>query len=219
MTLCVLPTCRTHADVEPGAMTCEPCRLHLVRQLGEIETYLDIVSPLPGRSGSSGPIGRQFASRPPLRLDVVAMLDRRTEINGPGKDDVMDEIPNVWADIDGWARVLLAENLDVFTPTFPVGATSNSIAAQLAALLRSRCDWICRQPWVDEMAKDVARVHSALRRACGDAPPRSMGRCLDMACGGEVFRRGDDPRDPRLRCAVCRTTYDGLDLVKVRSAP
>lgn len=204
MTLCVLPTCRTHADTEPGAHTCQPCRMHLVRQLADIEDYLAIVTAIPGR-GAPGPHAKGYRSTPPLRLDVVAMFDPRTEINGDGPDDVLDEIPNVGADLDGWSRIISTEH-----PDRPRGSG--------AWFLRTRCDWICRQPWVDEFAADVTRVHGALRQACGDAPGKPLGRCLDEACGGEVFRRSDDPRDPRLRCGRCSTTYDGLDLVRVRES-
>lgn len=202
---CVIPTCRTHADTEPGAMTCKPCRLHLLRQLSEIDTYLDIVSPAPGRSGVSGPIGGQFGSRPPVRLDVIAMLDPRTELNGPGQDDIVDEVPNVYADLQGWSRVVHEEH-----PDHPGGHG--------AWYLRSWIGWICRQPWVDELARDVGRVHRALRQACGDGPGKSHGTCLKAGCGGEVFRRSDDPQDPRLRCERCRVTFDGLDLGKIRRA-
>lgn len=177
--------------------------MHLVRQLGEIEDYLRIVSVVPGR-GAPGPRAKGFRSTPPLRLDVVAMFDRRTEINGPGEDDVLDEVVNIWAELDGWARVVGEEH-----PDHPGGRG--------AAFLRSYAAWICRQSWVDEFATGVAKVHGALRRACGDDPGKPLGRCLDASCGGPVWRRSDDPRDPRLRCGVCRTSYDGLDLVRVRS--
>lgn len=213
MTLCVLPTCRTHADTEPGAHTCQPCRMHLVRQLADIEDYLAIVTAVPGR-GAPGPHAKGYRSTPPLRLDVVAMFDPRTEINGDGPDDVMDEVPNISADLGGWLRVLMEEHPD-WQYRIVVGGEGMVIAPAGVALLRSRCDWICRQPWVDEFAADVARVHGALRQACGDAPGKPLGRCLDQACGGEVFRRSDDSRDPRLRCGRCSTTYDGLDLVRV----
>lgn len=209
MTLCVLPTCRTRGDAEPGAHTCQPCRMHLVRQFGEIETYLTIVTAVPSRSGDRGPIGRQFGSRPPVRLDVVAMFDRRTEINGGSgaadDDDLLDEIPNIWADLDGWSAIVREEHPDQPRGNGPW-------------FLRTRCDWICRQSWVDEFAADVVRVHGALRQACGDAPGKPLGRCLDLTCGGEVFRRSDDPQDPRLRCGRCSTTYDGFDLVRIRFA-
>lgn len=213
MTLCVLPSCRTHADTEPGAMTCGACREHLTRQVGEIEQYLTIVTAVPARSGGFGPHRPGFASTPPARLDVIAMLDPRTELNGFGPDDVLDEVPNIRADLWGWVFVLFDEGREM--PTEP---PSSWITLSFAVTLRTQIGQICRQPWVDGFAADVQRVHGVLARACGDTPAKPLGRCLDAACGGPVFRRSDDPRDARLQCRACRTTYDGLDLVKIRSA-
>lgn len=212
MTLCVLPSCRTHEDAEPSAYTCPACRQHLTRQLGEIEDYLAIVSAVPSRTG--GPRPKGFASSPPARLDVIAMLDPRTELNGFGPDDVLDEIPNVAADLGGWWRVVCQERDDFSLP--PNVLTQD--AKRITTALRTNIGWICRQPWVDGFAADITRVHGALARACGDSPAKSLGICLDLACGGQVFRRSDDPRDARLQCRTCRVTYSGLDLVKLRSA-
>ena len=212
MTLCVVASCRTHADAEPGAMTCRACREHLTRQLGEIETFLSIISAVPSRSGDFGPRRPGFTSAPPAPLDVIAMLDRRTELNGFGPDDVLDEVPNIQADLHGWVRVL-QEELGVE----PASPNHVAPAVALASTLRSRIGFVCRCLWVDSFALDVTRVHGALARACGDTPPKPLGRCLDQACGGPVFRRSEDPRDARLQCLSCRTSYDGLDLVRIAS--
>jgi hypothetical protein len=214
MTLCVLPSCRTQADVEPGAMTCAACREHLTRQLGEIESYLTIVTAAPSRSGDFGPHRPGFASTPPVRLDVVAMLDPRTELNGFGPDDILDEVPNIGEDLAGWWRVVQGEH----DYHLVGGGQGMLVTAAVAVDLRTYIGWICRQAWVDGFAADIQRVHGALARACGDSPAKALGVCLDLACGGQVFRRSDDPRDGRLQCRKCSTTYSGLDLVKLRSA-
>lgn len=216
---CVLPGCPARTEVESDAYACPDCRLRLVRKLADIEDYLAIVSPVPGR-GEPGPRSTGYESRPPLRLDVVAMFDPRTEINGPGEDDVLDEVPNVAADLDGWVRLVAEERFS--------RATDPGYAEQLAAeswllgneanFLRSHIGWISTRPWVDEFAADITRVHGVLRAACGDAPGKPFGKCLDDDCGGDVFRRSDDPQDIRLRCERCRATYSGLDLVRIRSA-
>jgi hypothetical protein len=212
VTICVIPSCRTHEDAEPSAYACPACRQHLTRQLSEVEDYLAIVSAVPSRTG--GPRPKGFASSPPARLDVIAMLDPRTELNGFGPDDVLDEVPNIAADLHGWVRVAMET---IATPDDLFGYETWLIHGD-AVFLRTRIGWICQQPWVDGFAADIARVHGALARACGDTPAKPLGRCLDMACGGQVFRRSDDPTDGRLQCRTCRTTYSGLDLVKLRSA-
>jgi hypothetical protein len=209
---CVIPGCPGRTELEPDAHACPDCQTRLVRKLAEIEDYLTIVSPVTGR-GAPGPRAKGFGSRPPLRLDVVAMLDPRTEINGDGPEDRLDEVPNVGADLLGWLRVLIDE--------YPgrIGIPGQAPGVGWAVvLIRTHIGWIATRPWVDEFAADIGRVHSALRQACGDQPPRSLGSCLDAACGGQVYRRSDDPHDIRLRCDRCRTTYSGLELVKIRSA-
>lgn len=216
---CLIPACPGRRELEPDAYACPDCQQRLVRQLGEIESYLDIVTAVPSRSGDFGPRRPGYASTPPLRLDVVAMLDRRTVVNGDGPDDVIDEVPNVWADLTGWARMVYEENPDHPHVSDQWEAAFDPSAHLVAwtALARAHIGWIATRPWVDEFAADISRVHAALRTACGDAPPKSLGRCLDPGCGGEVFRRSDDPHDGRLRCGTCRTTYSGLDLVRIRS--
>lgn len=207
---CVLPGAR-HGELVGDAYACESCQRGLVRKLGEVEDYLAIVSAVPSRSGDFGPRRPGYGSAPPLRLDVVAMLDPRTEINGAGPDDVVDEVPNIGEDLAGWWRVVQEER----HYRIVAGGQGTLPTAPIVVDLRTSIGWICEQPWVDEFAADITRVHGALRAVCGDAPPRAAGRCLDQACGGAVFRRSDDPRDPRLQCSVCRTTYDGFDLIRV----
>lgn len=202
---CVIPGCKVRTEVEPDAYACPDCRLALVRKLADIETYLTIVSSVPTR-GPAVPHTKGFASTPPARLDVIAMLDPRTEINGPGQDDIDDEVPNVTADLDGWSRIVQEEH-----PEHPCGHG--------AWYLRSYCDWITRQPWCDEFATDVTRVHSALRNACQDTPDRSVGECITVTdqgeCGGDVYPTQD--RDG-VRCSRCRRLYIGRDLIRLNAA-
>ena len=201
---CVLPGNR-HDELPADAYTCTACQRGLVRRLAAIETYLDvlrIIGAAPLRSGGHGPVSRQYESREPLRLDVLAMLSARTVINGDGPDDRLDEIPNVWADLSGWSAIVREEH-----PDHPAGSGP--------WYLRAWCGWICQQPWVDEFAESMACLHAALRRACRDDPGKPQGTCLDQACLGDVYRRSDDPTDPRLRCARCRVSYDGLDLARI----
>jgi hypothetical protein len=218
---CLIPGCPTRREVPSDAYACPDCQLRLVRKLGEIETYLDIVSPVPSRSGDFSPRRPGYGSRPPLRLDVVAMLDPRTEINGTsgavyadGEDDRLDEIPNIGADLGGWVRVLYEEH-----PDWAGTEWDGEVIAYAdgAALLRSRCDWICRQPWVDEFAEGIFRVHGTLGMTVKDLPEKAYGQCIKVGCEGLVYRRSTDPTDPRLKCRTCSTTFDGLDLVRIRS--
>lgn len=204
MSLCVVPSCRTHADAEPGAQTCGACREHLTRQLGEIESYLSIVTPIPSRSGGFGPHRPGFASTPPLRLDVVAMLDPRTELNGFGPDDVLDEVPNIGEDLGGWWRVVCQERDEFSLP--PNVLTQD--AKLITTALRTSIGWICRQAWADGFAADIARVHGALARACGDTPAKPFARCpavvAGAVCGGPVVMHADGAGS---QCLTCRASW------------
>lgn len=210
--LCGLPGVY-HEELEPDSYACPSCQERLHSQLLEIGNYLQIVSVMPSRSGEFTRHAPGFRSTPPLRLDVVAMLDPRTELNGDGPDDLIDEIPNIYADLQGWWQVVRNE-----LGTGPQKETHYRPPARAFVWhLSVRDRWICRQDWVDEFAATVARIHAVLARACGDTAPKAWGRCLDQACSGHVFRRSEDPRDARLQCRTCRTTYDGLDLIRIGS--
>lgn len=211
---CVIPGCPQRRELEGNAYACPDCQRRLVRKLADIETYLEIVNSAPSRSGDFGPRRPGYESRPPLRLDVVAMLDPRTEINGDGPDDVVDEVPNIAADLGGWWRVVCSERPDADWDLPPNPLADNPQV--IATALRTNIGWICRQPWVDEFARDIGRVHGALRRACGDQPGKPVGKCIKVGCGGDVFRRSSDPTDRKLKCAECLTEFNGLDLVKIR---
>lgn len=203
---CVLPGSR-HDDLPAGAYACPRCHMALVRKLADVEVYLSIVSAIPVRIGDSGPLSSEFESSPPLRLEVVAMFDPRTEINGPGEDDVLDEVPNVMADLDGWSRIVQEEH-----PDHPRGYGP--------WYLRVWCSWICQQPWVDECAADITRVHAALRAACRDIPEGPKGQCISLLangreCGADVF---STPDYDGVRCSACRRLYTGLDLARLHVA-
>jgi hypothetical protein len=101
-----------------------------------------------------------------------------------------------------------------WSPVETAGGT-HKVVDELGYSVVEDCD-VESDPWWT--LPHIARVHGALARACGDSPAKALGVCLDLACGGQVFRRSDDPRDGRLQCRTCRTTYSGLDLVKLRSA-
>jgi len=205
---CVLRGQR-HDELPADAYACPRCQLGLVRKLADVEVYLSIVSAVPIRVGDAGPLVSQFESTPPLRLEVVAMLDRRTELNGPGEDDVLDETVNIWADLYGWACILMEENPDAI----PLGGG-------WPRYLRSWVSWIVRQPWVDEFAQDVTRVHAALRLACRDVPEGTKGHCISILpngteCGADVF---STPDHDGVRCSSCRRLYTGLDLARLHVA-
>lgn len=195
-TTCVLASCGSPDPVtEPGTYTCARCGRHLVRQLGEIETYLEHLTPAPTKGGPSRR-SPGFASTAPLRIAVAAMLDERTTITGDGPDDIVDEVPNLIADITNWAQLLLDEHperLDI--PATLGGATR---------LLRTRVDWITRQPWVDEFAEDMRRVHGVLRSTTDYNQGAVHVPAPCPSCGlATLLRSVGDQGDDSIRCRYC----------------
>lgn len=196
---CILIACGSPDPVvEPGTYTCPRCGRRLLHHLGEIETFLEHLTPDPVQQGP-GRHSPGFGSAAPLRIAVITMLDERTMITGSGPDDIVDEVPNVIADITNWVRVLLDDHPErLATPTTLGGAVR---------LLRTRVDWTTRQPWVDEFAQDIARVHSALRVASNYTQGAVHVPAPCPACGLATLLRsvGDDGTDS-IRCRYCYET-------------
>ena len=55
--------------------------------------------------------------------------------------------------------------------------------------LRTHIDWITTQPWLQDLAYDVRRIHTELRRAVGETTSR-VATCKraegDRECGGPI---------------------------------
>jgi hypothetical protein len=124
------------------------------------------------------------------------MLDDRTVLTGHGPDDILDEIPNIVADITNWVRLLLEEHPERLTTPTTLGAATR--------LLRTRLDWITRQQWVDELAADIDRVHGTLRRTANYTQgavhvPAPCPKC-DLTT---LFRRVGDDGTASIQCRYC----------------
>lgn len=204
MSACVLPTCpELDPVVDTGSFVCDRCERGLVRQLAEVETYLELITPVrlrrPTERSAPG-----FHSSSPANDSVIAMLDPRSCLSA---DDPLMPVVGV---ISGWARIVLDEH----PATAPPSALSDAVT-----LLRTHAGWLCRQPWIDEAAAELDAVHRQLRAEVGDTPPRPIAQCItvdDTPCGGAVYwvpGAGDDAR-----CSRCKRIYNGLALIRLRVA-
>ena len=125
--------------------------------------------------------GKRIDPPAPIRLDVVAILDPRTVARYPG-----DLVP-VLGILESWAR-MVREERDLEAPKAKATVTSE------ACLLLNHLDWIIEQPWVDELAKEMRDVKSALHSAIGDHAPRPVGTCPvvhpdeEAPCNGRLYQ-------------------------------
>ena len=146
--------------------------------------------------------GKRIDPPAPVRLDVVALLDRRTVARYPG-----DIIP-VLAVLESWAR-MVREERQIQAPKARATVTSE------AALLAKHLPWILEQPWVDELAKEIRDVKSALHSAIGDHAPRPVGTCPVVhpdagECGGKLFQ--DRYGGMSVTCRRCGETWGETEL-------
>jgi hypothetical protein len=112
--------------------------------------------------------------------------------------------------LGGWVQLLVDDH--------PLHDVELGSLVDAARLLRTHAGWLCGQPWIDEAAAEVDRLHRQLRIAVGDTPPKPIAKCWDLTgphpCEGPVFWTLNEP--PEARCHRCQRRYRGLDLVRLQ---
>lgn len=145
--------------------------------------------------------GKRIDPPAPIRLDVVALLDRRTVRTNPG-----DPIPVVGI-IETWAQVVREER-ELEQPSGTRYLTGE------IRLLKINHDWIAEQAWVDAYCDELREVAGALHNAIGDHAPRSVGRCPieydDGICAGPLYQ--DRYGGLGVTCRKCGETWDEAGL-------
>ena len=186
--------------VTPPAYCCHGHTRQLRHQIVDI-TRLWRLLPDIGLSARDG-AGRCGAnSTPPVRLDVLALLDPHTHPDG--------DIPPAAAQLLAWAALIADERR--LTPA----ATPDNALALLAVHL----DHATRQPWVADFAAELRRIHHALRHLAGET--RSIvGTChaddpdpqVDGECGGPLVHQ--PVGDVAVVCLRCGDSWSqgGVDL-------
>ena len=146
--------------------------------------------------------GKRVDPPAPVRLDVVALLDKRTIARHPG-----DIVP-VLAILEAWAR-LIREERQLQPCRRQATVTSE------AGTLLAHIDWIICQPWVDDLAREIREVKSALHSAIGDHAPRPVGTCPVVhpdagECGGKLYQ--DRYGGMSVTCRRCGETWGETEL-------
>ncbi|MCP2169194.1 hypothetical protein [Goodfellowiella coeruleoviolacea] len=209
MTTCIV--CERHDAGHRYA--CGPCAGRMRHQLRGIEVYAAVMAAAPGPMRRD--VGRRspgHTSTPPVRLDVVAALDRRSVTDVLGPDDDEDAPWSVPGTLAGIARYVAQQFGEVRVSRPDVTAEAGYLLAKIEACRMHR--------WVVYVAEDIRALHAQCRRLAGDQPPPVAGACLAPGCDGLVIP-GSIPgaeagqRVPGGRCNVCDRTYNWLELALI----
>jgi hypothetical protein len=196
---------------------CDTCLATIRRRLREIELYHswlhspDLIAPTRGTTGrrSAG-----YGSRPPLRLDVLVLTDRRSRLEPP----YVDVDRGIGVDVDDQALPILDT---IHTLASHVRAAQGHPAPAMRRVyievgyLLGQLDWCASQPGIATFADHVRQLHAQARAVAHDAPPHPLGTCLAVGCGGQVYP--PPPRRDTTSCSRCHRSYTGLDLVRLRT--
>jgi hypothetical protein len=204
-TNCLLPH-REPKQAAEGALVCQGHQHWLADSLDDIVCTYALLGDFfePGTAVDDGHQvkGKRVDPPAPVRLDVVALLDRRTIARYPG-----DIVP-VLAILEAWARLVREErNLQPCRRRTTVTSEAGTLLAHI--------DWITAQPWVNELAQEIREVKSALHSAIGDHAPRPVGTCPVVdpeigECGGKLFQ--DRYGRMSVSCRRCGSIWNEDDL-------
>lgn len=169
--------------------------------------------------------------------DALPSIARRAWVIEPTRwgrirrGDVVYElrpVPTTWPELlPDWTEVPVRLGRQLDRPDVQAVTT-------LCRWLHARIDWICAQPWVDELATDLRDVTAQLRAGHGGGG-RRLGPCpatvdpdtgeLDplspTLCGAELYSPGSGPRDPgpldvpTVRCDTCGARFFGTELLRL----
>lgn len=182
----------------PGYMTCDRCAELIREALQEIpnlyasleddEALLPVVAP----GGRRGP---GFGSRSPANDTTIVLTDPRTTWTA---EQPYHNAPTV---LESWAR-MVREDVGQKPPETRATVTSE------AALLVKRLDFITRQPWVDDLWKELREVRNQLRDYNGVHKPLPVGKCPsligDKTCATPLFAPIDGDT---IKCRTCRREW------------
>lgn len=173
--LCVLG-CRSRSGypfpADNGYLTCDRCATRLRATAVEIPPlYGQIMDPdvLLYRESPGGRPPKGYHSQPPASLHLMSLRDPRTTCAEPG--DLHSALNVVW-----WYATKVRE-----LHGLPAPALRPTVAGEVSTLL-FHWDWIMRQRWVPDFARDIREVHTQLAHAIpgGDTAPKRVGSCTHL---------------------------------------
>lgn len=210
--------CTKNDTIGSALYACMDCLNHVLRLLRELEDYLThqlpaMKEPMRGQTGRLSP---GYGSRSPARDDVLSALDPRSlpgDVDEDGEpitrrpDDTGTWVRSITGGLEGIAA-WIAEHRG-WHPPF---AYDHDVTDQPIAYIRRHLYWSGGQPWIDDIADDIAELHDQARRLANDGPQQPIASCLTVTCDGQVYE--GDYKKPA-RCAKCKRPYEGLDLIRL----
>ena len=208
----------TRRDPAPAYYACTQCIDRTRGHLRELELYAAWLPMFTGPTGGTG-TGRRtpgYGSRPPADLGVLVMLDHRSNGLVLGEDDDDSPLWSLLGTVHGCAQFVRRHA----TGYNPIPTRNVTLVREIGYLL-GRLDWCAHQPWIADLADDLARLHAQARALTRDAPPEPLGQCLNDDCEGTVFWQlnPDDTGAQRARCSACDRTYSALQVVTLATTP
>ena len=204
-TNCLLPHREPKTAVD-GHLVCPGHRRWLADTLDDIVITYALLPHFyePGTAVDDGQQvrGKRVDPPAPVRLDVIALLDRRTLAQHPG-----DLVP-VLAVLEAWAALVRDER------NLKTCRTISTVTREVGTLI-AHLDWITAQAWVPDMAAELRDVKSALHSAIGDHAPRPVGTCPVVhpdtgECGGKLYQ--DRYGGMSVTCRRCGETWGETEL-------
>ena len=204
-TNCLLPHREPKGAID-GLLVCPGHRRWLADTLDDIVITYALLPHFyePGTAVDDGQQvrGKRVDPPAPVRLDVVALLDRRTLAQHPG-----DLVP-VLAVLEAWAALVRDER------NLKTCRTISTVTREVGTLI-AHLDWITAQAWVPDMAAELRDVKSALHSAIGDHAPRPVGTCPVVhpdtgECGGKLYQ--DRYGGMSVTCRRCGETWGETEL-------
>lgn len=202
MTACVL----RHRQPTPAAhgLLCRGHSLAILDLLDDLATWWAQLDDLatPGSVDTAGSHAPRCDPPAPIRLEVVALRDRRTIARADG-----DPLP-ILVIVEAWAHAV-REDRALAAP-----ATPATLVGELE-LLRTHHDWIAAQPWVDDYANELRACHHQLAIIVGEHGPTAIAPCpLDDQQGQPCLGRLHQDRwgGMGVTCSTCGAHWDDAQL-------
>src|SRR5262245_33285896 len=153
---------------------CRSCLRRLEQRIAELPALCRWLQANIARTGPNGE--RLTGSREapvPVNLTVIALLSWPAD-DGSGHDPVgADSTPSILGVLFAWTNHILDHQR---TFSGPISWTVDGIAIWLIARLAPPDHWLAAQPWVDEFAAELDRIHAAINAAAPYWPVKDHPR-------------------------------------------
>lgn len=169
-------------------------------QLREILDWAALLPALLTRHAPTGDNSRggraPSGSKPPVRLDVLQVLDDRVRIPGDDAEDraeldrlAGDHRQGLLPDLWQWARLIEAEAMET-CPQVPAELPESPTLGSVVGWLSAHTDWAETQQWADEYRADIDWWWRRLRHLVGEARAEPVVPCRRCQEPLEAVRGG-----------------------------